>query len=42
MLGVLFVILLLCGISGLIGAGEMLEDAFKGDWMDIDEWEFRL
>lgn len=37
MLGVLFVTLLLCGISGLMGAGEMLEDAFKGDWMDLED-----
>lgn len=42
MIGVLLTILLMIGISMLAGVSEMLEDALKGDWIDVSEWEYRL
>ena len=37
MFGVLLTILLMIGVSTLSGASELLEDAFKGDWMDLED-----
>lgn len=37
MLGVLLTILLMIGISMLAGASEMIEEAFQGDWMNLED-----
>ena len=37
MIGVLLTILLMIGISMLAGASEMIEEAFSGDWMNLED-----
>lgn len=37
MFGVLITILLMIGISMLAGASEMIEEAFHGDWMNLED-----
>jgi len=37
MIGVLLTILLMIGISMLAGASEMIEEAFQGDWMNLED-----
>ena len=37
MFGVLLTILLMIGISMLAGASEMIEEAFQGDWMNLED-----
>lgn len=37
MIGVLLTILLMIGISMLAGASEMVEEAFQGDWMNLED-----
>lgn len=37
MIGVLLTILLMIGISMLAGASEMIEEAFGGDWMNLED-----
>lgn len=37
MIALLIVILLMIGISMLAGASEMIEEAFQGDWMNLED-----
>lgn len=37
MIGVLLTILLMIGISMLAGASELIEEAFQGDWMNLED-----
>lgn len=37
MIGVLLTILLMIGISMLAGVSEMIEEAFQGDWMNLED-----
>lgn len=37
MIGVLLTILLMIGISMLAGVSEMFEEAFQGDWMNLED-----
>lgn len=38
MLGALLSILLMIGGSMLAGAAELLEEAFQGDWMNLEDY----
>lgn len=37
MIALLITILLMIGISMLAGASEMIEEAFQGDWMNLED-----